>query len=471
MTLLRTLHIGASGLHVSQAGLQTVGHNIANVDVDGYSRQRVEIESNDPVLLAHRPSLFGQGASLTTVSRANDEFLERQVQRDQTEYGFYEGRAETLDAAQRLFGGNTSPDLGGIMDAFFNTARELTQEPDDLSVRRAFLQQAQNVADGFNVLDRDLRTLQRGVDDALSDKLTEVNQLARTIAEMNARIVSGELDQRNANDFRDAREQAVRELSKLLLVNALPQADGSLSVEVQGGHMLVQGDQFARLQGTPNAANQGLLDVEHVGLNGVPTNVTAIFTRGEIGGLLDVRDNQMGQQLAVLDTLAQTFANTINAQHAAGFGLDGLGGRNLFLAPLPPPGTAANLTLDPLLAGNPQFVAASQTAITIPGDNRNMHVIADLQNIAQAALGNATFNRRYGQIVHDIGMVAQDNDRRLNVAQVKSEQSESLRASVEGVSIDDEMIDLTRFQKHFEANSRIVSTVNQLLDSIMEIIR
>jgi flagellar hook-associated protein 1 FlgK len=357
------------------------------------------------------------------------------------------------------------------MDAFFNTARELTQEPDDLSVRRAFLQQAENVADGFNVLDRDLRTLQRGVDDALADKLTEVNQLAQTIAEMNARIVSGELDQRNANDFRDAREQAVRELSKLLPVNALPQADGSLSVEVQGGHMLVQGDQFARLQGTPNAANQGLLDVEHVGLNGVPTNVTAIFTRGEIGGLLDVRDNQMGQQLAVLDTLAQTFANTVNAQHAAGFGLDGLGGRNLFLAPLPPPGTAANLTVDPLLAGNPQFVAASQTAITIPGDNRNMHAIADLQNIAQAALGNATFNRRYGQIVHDIGMVAQDNDRRLNVAQVKSEQSENLRASVEGVSIDDEMIDLTRFQKHFEANSRIVSTVNQLLDSIMEIIR
>jgi flagellar hook-associated protein 1 FlgK len=471
MTLMRTLNVSAGGLHVSQAGLQVVGNNIANVDVDGYSRQRIEIEANDPVLLAYRPSLFGQGASLTTVSRANDDFLERQVQRDQTEFGFFDGRAKTLDAAQRLFGGDTSPDLGGMLDAFFNAARELSQEPDDVSARRSFIQQADNIAQGFNVLDRDLRTVQRGVDDALGDKLAEVNRLAKTIAEMNARIVSGELDERNANDFRDAREQSLRELSRLVPVNPLPQPDGALTVELQGGSLLVQGDQAARLQGTPNALNQGLLDIEHVGINGQITNLTAVLTSGEVGGLVDVRDNVLGQQLTALDTLAFTFASAVNAQHAAGFGLDGLTGRALFLAPVPAPGTAANLSIDPLITGNPNFVAASQTAITVPGDNRNMQAIANLQNLAQAGLGNVTFNRSYGQIVHQIGLAAEDNSIRRDVTQAKSEQSEKLRASVEGVSIDDEMIDLTRFQKHFEANSRVVTTVNQLLDSILQLIR
>lgn len=469
--LFRTLHIGATGLRVAQAGLSTVGHNIANVDVEGYSRQRVELEANRPNILAFRPSFFGTGASITTVSRANDEFYERQSRLDSTALGFYRGRTDTLDAVQRLYGGATDPDLGGAFDAFFNTARELSQEPDDLAVRGAFVQSAQGIATAFNVLDRELRTVQRGIDDALSDKMNRVNELAKTIAEMNAKVVAGELDDRQANDFRDARDQSIRELSGLVDVNVMAQADGSVTVELQRGNCLVQGDQFGRLQGTPNAANGGLLDVEFVGINGTAVNLTQVLNRGEIGGLLDVRDQRVAQDRAALDTLAQTFANAVNAQHQAGFGLDGVNNRPLFLAPVAPPGTAANLTVDPLMVANPQFIAASQAAATLPGDNRNMLAIADLQNTAQVALGNVTFNRRYGQLLHDVGLEASDNERRQNVAQVKSEQSEGLRESVEGVSIDDEMVELTKFQKHFEASSKVVSTVDQLLNTVLQLIQ
>jgi flagellar hook-associated protein 1 FlgK len=469
--LFRTLHIGATGLRVAQSGLSTVGHNIANVDVEGYSRQRVELEANRPSLLAFRPSFFGNGASVTTVGRANDEFYERQSRLDATSQGFYEGRADTLDAVQRLYGGATDPDLGGAFDAFFNSARELTQEPDDLSARGAFVQAAQGIATAFNVLDREIRAVQRGIDDSLSDKMNRVNELAKTIAAMNAKVVAGELDARQANDFRDTRDQAIRELSKLVDVNTMAQADGSVTVELQRGNVLVQGDQAAKLQGTPNAANGGLLDIEYVGLNNTVVNLTQVLNRGEIGGLLDVRDQRLAQDLTALDNLAQSFANSVNAQHQAGFGLDGVNNRALFLAPVPPPGTAANLTVDPLMVANPQFIAASQAAATLPGDNRNMQLLADLQNQPQAALGNSTFNRRYGQLLHDVGLTAADNDRRLNVAKVKSEQSEGLRESVEGVSVDDEMVELTKFQKHFEANSKIISTVDQLLNTVLQLIQ
>jgi flagellar hook-associated protein 1 FlgK len=469
--LFRTMHIGASGLRVAQAGLSTVGHNIANIDVEGYSRQRVELEANMPTMLAYRPSYFGNGAHLTTVGRAHDEFYERQSRLDLTARGFFEGRSDTLDAIQRLYGGATDPDLGGSFDAFFNTARELAQEPDDLSVRRSFLQSAENIATAFNVLDREIRTVQRGIDDALSDKMNRVNELARTVAEMNAKIVAGELDDRQANDYRDARDQAVREMSGLIDVNVMAQADGSVTVEMQRGNVLVQGDQAARLQGTPNAANGGLLDVEYVGLNNVVVNLTGVLNRGEIGGLLDVRDQRLAQDLAALDGLAQTFATAVNAQHQAGFGLDGVNNRPLFLAPVPPPGTAANLAVDPVMLANPDFVAASSAAATLPGDNRNLHLIADLQNIPQAGIGNVTFNRRFGQLLHDVGLTAADNERRLDVAKVKADQSEALRESVEGVSIDEEMVELTKFQKHFEANSKIISTVDQLLNSVLQLIQ
>ncbi len=469
--LFRALNLGAQGLRVAQAALSTIGNNIANVDVQGYSRQRVEIEANSPSALAYRPSLFGNGASVTTVSRANDDFYERQSRSDLTARGFYDGRTATLDSVERLYTNASDPNLGSAFDDFFNSARQLTQEPDDLAVRGAFIQSAQSVAVAFNNLDRDLRTVQRGIDDALSDKMNRVNELAKTIANMNAKVVSSELDNRQANDYRDTRDQAVRELSSLVSVNCMAQADGSLTVEMQGGNVLAQGDQYGQLQGVPNAANLGLLDVNYIGPNGTAVNLTQVLNKGELGGLLDVRDKRLAGDLNTLDTLAQTFANTVNVQHQAGFGLDGIGGRQLFLPPVAPPGTAANLAVDPVMIANPNFIAASQTALTIPGDNRNMQALADLQNQAQVPLGNATFNRRYGQLLHDVGLESSDNTRRAEVTKVKAEQSESLRESVEGVSIDDEMVDLTRFQKHFEASSKIVTTVDALLNTVMQLIQ
>ncbi|MSP71122.1 MAG: flagellar hook-associated protein FlgK [Myxococcales bacterium] len=469
--LMRALHTGVSGLQVSQAGLSAVGHNIANVDVDGYSRQRVELAANAPTLLGAGPHFYGNGAGVQTVSRANDEFLERQSRRDLTQLGFLDARAGTMDAIERLYSQSSDPDLGGALDGFFNTARELTQEPGDFSVRRAFSQSAQTVALAFNTLDRDMRTLQRGIDDTLTDKMNRVNELGKTIAEMNAKIVSSELENRQANDFRDVREQALRELSTLVDVNAMAQPDGSMTVEIEKFALLVQGDRSARLQGTPNAANFGLIDVEYVGINNQVKNLTGLLTTGEIGGLLNVRDVRLNQDLASLDQLAATFATEVNTQHQVGFDLTGTSNRQFFLPPVAPPGTAANLAVDPVILGNPDFIAASQSGLTLPGDNRNMLLIADLQNLRQAGLGNVTFNRRFSQLLHDVGLSAQDNRQRLEVSKVKSEQSENLRESVEGVSIDDELIDLTKFQKHFEASSRVISTVDQLLDTVLQLIQ
>ncbi len=468
--LLGALYVSVTGLRASQTGLTIVGHNIANADTAGYSRQRVGFEAL-PAAFEGPGAYIGQGARATSVERAHDRFLERQVQRDVTQLGFFHGRGRTLEAVERLYHDAGRPTVGEAIDGFFAAARALTQEPDDPARRRELTAAAQGVAEGFRALDADLRAAQRGIDDDVDDRVTRVQMLARTIADMNARIVASEAGAAEASDLRDRRDQALRELATLVDVNVLEQKDGSVTVEIAGQWTLVQGAVAAGLSTLPNPANAGLSDIVYTGASGQPVVITQDLTKGELGGLLDVRDNVLNQNLNALDQLAFELATQVNAQHRVGFGLDGVNNRDLFVQPGGAAFAAANFAVDPAVLANPDVIAAASAAAGVPGDNVNLLALAALQDTPQAGLGNVTFGRAHAQMVQAVGRAAADNRARMEVQQVRAEQSEALRESVEGVNIDDEMIDLTKFQKHFEANTRVITAVDQLIDSVLSLVR
>ena len=459
-----------SGLRTSQIALATVSHNIANADTVGYSRQRVEAEARAAVRFGGI-GYIGQGVNVDNITRADAQFLELQVMRDRTLSGFYNGREETLAIFERLYAEGSTPTLGDAMDDFFNAARELTQDPSSFGTRTAFANAVEGVARTFRTLASDAQIVQAGIDDDLSANIDRVNALGRKIAEMNARIVSGEVGGEDANDFRDQRDLAIRELSELVDVNVLPQKNGTVSVEIAGRYNLVQEDFAATLEGVPDAGNFGLLAVEYVGVTGQRVDITARLDEGQLGGFLDVRDRIIAEQLQQLDQLAFTFANEVNAIHQAGFGLDGVGGRDLFVPPAGVQFAAANLTMDPAMLADPNLIAAASDALGVPGDAINLQALADLQHADHAVLGDVGFNRYYAELLHQVGTEAASNRDRATFHAVRAEQSESLRESVEGVSIDDEMIELTRYQKHFEANSKVITTVESLLDTLLQIIR
>lgn len=467
--LFHAFSTSATGLRVSQTGIATVSHNIANADTEGYSRQRVEISALAGLDVG--AGRLGRGATVDRVRRVHDAFLEMQVLRDRTLEGFYQGRSKTLSSVERLYVERSEPTIGGAFDSFFNAARELSQDASSRAARQAFVGSAQQVAEAFRTLDQDLRSTQASLDDTLIDRIDKVNELAGVVADMNARIVEAEVDGSAASDLRDRRDQAVRELSTLVDLNVLPQKNGSVALEVAGSFALVQNELAATLEAVPDAANQGLHRVRLEGFNGVQLDITEDLDEGEVGGLLNVRDDVLAQDLAELDAMAFTFVNEVNAVHQAGVGLDGNGGRDLFQPLAGQQFAAGAIAVDAQVAGDPDLVAAASAAGGLPGDNLNILALADVQQQEQAGLGGVTFNRRYAEILNGVGQVSADNQRRLELQKVRVSQSEGLRESVEGVSIDDEMIDLTRFQKHFEANSRVISAVDRMLDSVIQLIQ
>ncbi|MEE2787574.1 MAG: flagellar hook-associated protein FlgK [Myxococcota bacterium] len=472
--LKNILRNAVSGMSASQVGLTTVGHNIANAGVEGYSRQQVHLGTRDPLRVVagtQEMSQIGQGARVGNIMRAHDSFIEGQIMRDRLGKGFHGGRQQALAILERLVDNGASPTIGDRLDDFFNSLSELSQNPSSLGTREMVLESADRLASSFESMAVESREVQESIDRELREHVDKINSLADIVSQMNVAAGSIEASGKMANDFRDRRDQAIRELSDLIdiRVNAMP--SGGHAISLANGFSLVQGDAVARLQLTPDPANNGLFGVEHVSTSGVVTDITRRLNQGEVGGLLDVRDRIVPTHMLEVDTLAFNINQEVNTIHQAGFGLDGVGNRDLFTQIAGIPGAALAMRLDPAIAGSPDQLAAATDPLAVPGDNRNLQDLVSIRDSRLPGLGSVTFTSYYAEIVRSVGSEVAQNTRNLDVQEARFNQSEALRNSIEGVSIDDEMVDLTRFQKHFEASARVMDTVNRLMDEIMSLVR
>jgi flagellar hook-associated protein 1 FlgK len=472
--LKSTLWNTVSGMNVSQAGLSTVGHNLANADTEGYSRQKLHIGNRGPLQVntgSEQISQAGQGARVENINRAHNTFLERQLIRDRLDRGFFDGQSGALRLFERLFNDGSSNTIGTAMDDFFNSARELSQDPSNDGHRDLFLERTQNLTNSFNRIAEESRRVQEDIDRSLQAKVERINELGEVIRTANARIGSIEAVGLTANDARDHRDIAVKKIAELANVRVLIHKDGSAQINLANGFTLVQGTTLSSLRTLPDPANDGLLAVQHIGLNGIATDITDSITKGEIGGLLEARDSIIPERMGEIDNLAFTLTEQVNAIHQGGFGLDGIGARDLLVPVGAVNGAARAMGVDPGVIANPDQVAAATDILAAPGDNRNLLRLADLQMARQGGLGDISLNHFYGEVVRRVGSDVEHNQTFAEFHQARFEQSDSLRESIEGVSIDDEMVDLSRYQKHFEASARVMDTVNRLMDEILQLVR
>jgi flagellar hook-associated protein 1 FlgK len=196
-------------------------------------------------------------------------------------------------------------------------------------------------------------------------------------------------------------------------------------------------------------------------------DVTSQVMGGKLGGLREARDVDAKATLQNLDQLAYDVATAVNTQHAAGFGLDGNNGRALFSVSGTAPGAAASLTLNPAMTGHPEFLAAASTNTSLPGGSDNAAAIAALAS-QPIATGGKTAADAYGDIVGDIGQRKAAAAQDAQVRDSMKAQAKSMRDSSSGVSLDEEMVNLTRYQRAYEAATKLLNTADQLMASLIQ---
>ncbi|MDP8943021.1 MAG: flagellar hook-associated protein FlgK [Actinomycetota bacterium] len=428
------LQTALRGLLAHQRAIDVTGHNIGNSDTVGYSRQSVDLAAAPSLRIAAGALQQGGGADLGTgvdvvaYRRIRDGFLDLQYRAQNMALGEQEARSRSLDQAELAFGEPSDTGLSALLGKLWSAWGDVANAPESTAARQAVVDQARIVADAFARLDGDLAAVAAGAATdvtALTAPGGEVDAMAREIAALNAAISRAVGAGTQPNDLLDRRDLLLDRLSALARVSVTDLGNGSISVAF--------GD-----------AAVALVDDTTVTWPQVLTQAAG----GRIGALVDVSraGGVVDTYRAELSAAARLLADGINALHNPG-------GTGTDFFSYTAGSEASTLAVAVTAAG------VRTGTSTAPGAN-------DIA-IAIAALRGGAADSRYQQLVSRVGTETAEAARAAHSARVLTGSTDDRRQSVAGVSLDEEMAALVRFQRGYQASARAMSTLDEMLDTLI----
>ena len=483
MSISNLLEIASSGVAAQRMAMEVAGENISNVNTQGYSRQQVVME-NRPVTTSNGFPL-GSGVEIQTVRRSYDGMLQQQIVNGNSTYQQNLAKQTALDQIQPSFNELASDGLGKAMDNFFGAWQDLSANPQGTAERQSLLSTTQVLTDTFHQMNTTLTGVANTADNNLTGITADVTDNARNLALVNTQIMATSAVGGNPNELLDQRDLLLQKISEKVGITSTLQSDGTATVTLSGGQQLVSGTKYATLYTSASAAVPPRNSILLSGLgNPPPANVPASDTNvsatvggagnslGELGGTLQVRDTIAPGYLAQVDEMASKLVSTVNAQQSIGYGLDGTTGTNFFA---PAGSTSAAIGLDPALTAvkiGAALPTATDPVPTSTGNNVNALKIAAIQNSSLAfSTGSTTFDGFYNSLVSKVGIDAQAAQNTASQGAAFLKQLGTLRESNSGVSLDEELTNLTKYQKAFQGSAKVINAATDMLDIVMGMVR
>lgn len=458
------LNVARTALITQQKALDITANNIANVNTEGYSRQRLNMEQNEPV--RYDGGTLGTGVRANrTIQRIYDRFLAGQIAGAASQQGRWDAQLETLEKAELMFDDASGYGLNGAMTEFWNSWQDVANNPSGYTERSMLLANTQNLTLVFNKLSRDLSQVQGDSDLSINGAVDTINSLTSEIAGLNLKIAEVEAgNQHSANEFRDQRDLKLKALSSLVDVNSFEDADGYLTIHTANGHTLVDRTRSWDLTTETNA--DGFQDVFWESSSGAQQNITSDISTGKLKGWLEARDVIVPGYLTRLDDMAVAMANAVNTQHSGGLDLNGNPGLDFFS----PFTGASDLTVNDLIVNDTNLIAAAANTEGVPGGNSNAIAVAEIQNQLLMSGGSATIGDFYGGLVSDVGRFTAQSKVNMDHQSTVSLQLATYREEVSGVSMDEEMVNMVQFQSAYNAAAKLVSAVDEMLEALIAMV-
>ncbi len=334
------LNIGLSALLAQQRALSTTSNNIANANTPGYSRQRVELTQRAAERLG--PNYVGTGVEISDVRRVSDDILASQVRSASGSYSRADAFVSMAESLDNLLA-DSDTGLSKTVQSFVNALQDVANDPSSTSSRQTLLAESRNLVARFDSMDQRLNELGDEVRSRLSTNADKVTSIGKALADINRRIITSGAASGNAppSDLLDQRDQLLEQLSSLVQVQTAAQRDGTTSVFIGSGQVLVLGADSATLAVTPGNADPLQPQVVLRGL-GPDVNVTQFLSGGEIGGALDFNREMLAPARSQLGRIAVGLVDTVNQAHTSGMDAEGQLGGDFFS--IAPPQAFANAT-------------------------------------------------------------------------------------------------------------------------------
>ena len=470
MGIADILNIARSSLAANQQALQVLSHNIANAATEGYSRQRVDFSTNMPLVTANR--VLGRGINSDDVLRAEDRFITQRLIIEKQGAGRWTAIDKALKEIELSFSNTGEFDLSSVIVQFFNAAEQLSLNPENRPARTNLIQRSEFMASKFRTISSTLLRTQMNTDSEIKSVAVKVNDIIRSIADINGAILVVEVGGNRANDLRDKRDILVSKLSDLINANVFENDRGSVVISL-GGNILVDGKTKRDLVLTQKAV--GNRSKTTISIEGSSNEVS--FSGGRLSGLIKIRDDYIGTYKSALDIMAKDLSNAVNDLHFKGFDLNGNTGINFFKTNIE---FAKDMALTDDVKNDVTKIAAaggydSNSDGTIdlsngPGDNSVLKAIASLRNSGIDAGGvNSVFDS-YGSLLGVIASDANQSNDMMEIQTLLVDQITNLKESIVGVSLDEELTKMIVFQNNYAAASRMIKMVDRLMQSVMDMV-
>lgn len=323
------IEIGKRSIQGHSAGLNTVGHNLANASVEGYSRQRVEMRASDAIYLPglsreERPGQLGQGMEVARINRARDSLLEGRIVQEQNLAGYWSDRDKYLLMVDHVYQEPTDGSVRASMDAFWQSWEDLSLRPSEVAPRQAVVERGKALIDAIHNRYERLAGIRDMIDDDLRGTVVQVNDMAREVADLNRKIVKIEAMGDMPNDLYDRRDLLVGKLSSLIDVEVSGRDPDEFMIHT-GGSYLVQGQLAREVVATSDPDNEGYARLQW------PEGNAAVFRGGKVAALAELRDVDLRGEIQKIDLATINFIDLVNEVHRSGVGLDRQGGVDFFV--------------------------------------------------------------------------------------------------------------------------------------------
>jgi flagellar hook-associated protein 1 FlgK len=453
------LETAKNALLTQQILIQTASHNIANADNPAYARQTATVVTTTPSRIT--AGWIGNGTTVAQIIQSRDAYVDKQLITGVSQEADYRTRSSLLSPVASFLQDDGSSGLSEALGAFWNAWDSLAQNPGGMTEKQNVVTAAQNLADGIRSAYEGLSSQGADLQLQIGDNVDKVNALLERIAGLNRQISSYEISGQKANDLRDLRYQALEDLSAYIGISYSEEADGSLTVTTTDGgttYDLVSGGQYGGL-GYYTDSN-GDPHIRYLGVGGDPATpgdwtspATNSLTGGSLDGLLTVWNKAFSttnssSYISDLNTFAANLVAAVNDAY------DITHANSVFD---PTSTDASNISVDP------GFRSATF-------DPANAVAIAELQNTGLSPLGNRTLGEYLATIQHQIGADLQDASSRADFQKSLLSELQALQQSASGVNIDEEMINLIKYEQVYQAASKVISTTRDLMDTLMQMI-
>ncbi len=461
-TINEILSIGKSGLSASKSQLAIASFNVANAQTPGYSRRIQDLSAN---------SVLGLGVSISDPYAVKNQILAKSLLGSLGDMGFQKGKVDSLALVTEAFNDLDGIGLASSINDFQTALDLLAANPAGTAERQGVLGSALQLSASFSTTRQQIQDGITATVATAQSAADDVSLKAQKVLSLNKKIQALHADGQDIGTLVDQRDALLTELGQLMDIQVVNQSDGTVMVYTNAGQALVTAESASTITVSDVGPSPDYA-VEVTITKGDGTSQGAIGGNvgGELGGLVDTVNKELGPALETIDQMAFFFMAAFNVQHQVGFAADGSTGNDFFELPASVAGAASNVKVSDDVDGKPDKIAAASSGDEVPGGNGNVLFLADVPDQPFVLPSGLSVNETFEILTFDLAQAYQSAELGFELEASSAVQLETLLLSETAVSVDEELIAMAQANHAFEAASAVIQRTEQMSQTLLNMV-